>query len=452
MDKELRQYIDFYKNERDTISANSAEVLNAEREKSAEALGTMHVPSKGAENYHVTDIPSLLSPDYGINIKRISMPMDAATPFKCDVPNLNALLYYQCNDEFRTSDRDYSKQLPEGVIIGSLREIAESHKSIIEKYYNRIAPHDEVMPVLNTLLAQDGVVVYLPKNSVVSRPIQVVNVQSGGVPTMVSRRMLIIAEENAQAKIVLCDHSQSPDVAFLVNQVIEIHCGASSNIEIYDMEESSETTRRVSGIYARQQRDSQLTIDTITLLNGTSRNNVKVEVAEKGCNTLLYGIGIGREKGIVDNNTYIQHHAPHCQSSEQYKYLLDGESRGCFGGKIYVGPGADKVESYQSNNNIIASSEAKMYTKPQLEIYTDDVKCSHGATTGQLDENAMFYMQSRGIPAEKARQLLMQAFMEEVVERVNIDILRDRLKQLVGKRLSGEMALCGTCGAKCAKK
>lgn len=452
MEKELQQYIDFYRGQRSTIDAHSAAVLNACRAVAADFLQHCCVPRLGSENYHVTDLPALLAPDYGINVKRVDMPMDAAAAFRCDVPNLNALVYYQCNDEFRAPDKDYSGILPDGVIIGSLREVAQSHPGLIEKYYSHIASAADVMVALNTLFAQDGVVVYVPKNTAVTRPVQVVNILSGAAPVLASRRMLVIAEDNAQVKIVLCDHSQNPDVSSLVNQVVEIYAGAGSHVEIYDMEESASATRRVSGIYVRQLRDSRFLADTITLVNGSTRNNVAVDVAGQGCSTELYGISIGRDSEVIDNNTFIAHNAPQCHSREQYKYLLEGTSRGCFGGKIYVAPGADKVEAYQSNNNIIASDSAKIFTKPQLEIYTDDVKCSHGATTGQLDENALFYMRSRGIPADKARRLLMQAFMDEVIERVSIDILRDRLKHLVEKRLSGEMALCGSCAAKCAKK
>ena len=452
MEKELKQYIDFYRSQRSVIDAHSAELLNVQRPAAAAFLEQCRVPRRGGENYHVTDLPALLAPDYGINIKRVNMPMDAAAAFRCDVPNLNALVYYQCNDEFRAADKDYSAILPEGAFIGSLREVALSHSSLIKDFYNHIAPSADVMVALNTLFAQDGVVVYIPANAVVSRPVQVVNILSGAAPVLVSRRVLVVAADNAQVKLVLCDHSQNPDVPSLVNQVVEVYAAPGSHVEIYDMEESASATRRVSGIYARQMRDSRFLADSITLVNGTTRNNVAVDVAEQGCSTELYGICIGRDSEVIDNNTYIAHNASHCNSREQYKYLLEGASRGCFGGKIFVAPGADKVEAYQSNNNIIASEDAKIFTKPQLEIYTDDVKCSHGATTGQLDDKALFYMRSRGIPAEKARQLLMQAFMDEVIERVSIDILRDRLKHLVEKRLSGEMALCGSCSARCAKK
>lgn len=452
MEKELQQYIDFYKSGSSIIDDHSAPVLNVPRAEAVAFLEHCRLPRRGDENYHVTDLPALLAPDYGINIKRAGMPMDAAAAFRCDVPNLNALVYYQCNDEFRAPDKDYSSVLPAGVFIGSLRQAAVSHRDIIEKYYNTIAPHSDAMVALNTLFAQDGVVVYIPRNTTLSRPVQVVNILSGAAPVLVSRRMLVIAEDNAGVKLVLCDHSQNPDVASLVNQVVEVYAAPGSRVEIFDMEESSAATRRVSGIYVRQSRDSQFLSNSITLVNGATRNNISVDVAEPGCATHLYGICIGRDNEIIDNNTFIAHNAPLCHSREQYKYLLEGTSRGCFGGKIYVAPGADKVEAYQSNNNIIASDDAKIFTKPQLEIYTDDVKCSHGATTGQLDEKALFYMRSRGIPADKARQLLMQAFMDEVIDTVSIDILRDRLKHLVEKRLSGELALCSSCAARCPKK
>lgn len=449
---ELRQYTEFYKSQKESIERNSAELLNRYRDAALKVLEGSKLPKTGSESYHVSDLKAVLAPDYGINCNRLGIPVDTALAFKCDVPNLAALLYFQCNDEFRASDKNSHAMIPEGVIIDSLRHAAEAHKNLVAKYYAQIAPAEEIMVALNTMLAQDGVLVYIPKGTVLSRPVQIVNILSSIVPLMVNRRVVIVAESGAEAKFVFCDHTQNAEVEFLSNQVVEVYAGENAKVEIYDMEESGERTHRVSSTYVRQMRNSKVLINSITLMNGTTRNNVGIDVSEEGCETHLYGICIGREKEIIDNNTFIGHNAPNCQSREQYKYLLEGKSKGCFGGKIFVSPGADKVEAYQSNNNIISSAEAKMYTKPQLEIYTDDVKCSHGATTGQLDQNALFYMRTRGIPEEEAKSLLMQAFMDEVIATVNIDILRDRLKHLVEKRLKGTLALCSECGIKCTKK
>ena len=266
---------------------------------------------------------------------------------------------------------------------------------------------------------------------------------------MVNRRVLIVIGDDVQAKMLVCDHTQNKEIEFLNNQVLEIAVGKNSIFDFYDMEESSMLTRRVSSLYAKQERGSNILINGITLLNGITRNNIYVESNGEYAETHLLGMGIGSESQIIDNFTHIAHNVGHCHSKELYKYLLDDEARGSFIGKILVQEGADKTEAYQSNKNIVASDKAKMHTQPQLEIYTDDVKCSHGATIGQLDQKALFYMRTRGISEPEARMLLMQAFMSDVIDGVRMEALRDRLHHLVEKRLYGSLALCGECGANC---
>lgn len=453
MNNDLKQYIDFYHSQRDAILEHSTAVMNARR---AEALSSLECagrfPTKGSEEYHITDAGAMFAPDYGINANRVGIQVDVAQVFNCDVPNLSSLLYLQFNDVFQGAVRDNESFLPKGVVIDSICHAATTHHELIAERYGARAPISDPVVALNTLLAQDGIFIYIPRGVVMPRPVQIVSVLNGSMPLLASRRVLIIADEGASAKFIFCDHTQSAGVQFATNQVSEIYLGAGANVDIYDMEESSADTARMASSYVYQERDSSFLSNSITLMNGRTRNNIAIDVAGAGCTTKLYGISIGREEECIDNHTHIAHNAPRCHSRELYKYLLEGNSTGAFGGKIYVSPGADKVEAYQSNANILGSERARIFTKPQLEIYTDDVKCSHGATTGQLDANALFYMRTRGIPEEEARALLMQAFMDEVIETVTIDSLRDRLKLLIEKRLRGTLARCGECGMQCSKK
>ena len=269
---------------------------------------------------------------------------------------------------------------------------------------------------------------------------------------MAIRRLLIVADEGASLKLLLCDHTQNRNVAFADNQIIEVYAATNSTIDIYDLEESTPLTKRTSMLFARQCSGSNLLVNNVTLANGITRNDVFVDLTGEHSETHLYGMAIGQDNSHIDNYTSVSHNMPHCHTREKFKYLLDDHSQGAFEGKILVLEGADKTEAYQSNNNIIASPNAKMHTKPQLEIYADDVKCSHGATIGQLDQNALFYMRTRGVSEKDARMLLMQAFMADVVDCVRLDALRDRLRLLVEKRLSGSWALCNDCGIKCHDK
>lgn len=217
--------------------------------------------------------------------------------------------------------------------------------------------------------------------------------------------------------------------------------------DYYDIEESSENTSKVSSVFVRQGERSNVLVNGIVLHNGVTRNNYYSAFEGEHAELSLCGMAIADKEQVVDTYTHIDHAVPHCHSNELFKYVLNDSARGSFSGRILVRHGAQKTEAYQSNKNLCASPLAKMYTKPQLEIYADDVKCSHGATVGQLDQNALFYMRSRGIPESEARMLLMFAFTNDVIELVRLDALKDRLRQLVEKRFRGELAKCSGCQA-----
>ena len=445
----MKQYIEFYNCEQAGINGNSAPVLNSLRKEALKVVSKTSLPKLGDENYHITDLHKLFEGNYGINSNRLNIPTDVTEAFRCDVPNLSTLLFYVVNDTFVHSKQ--SPRIPEGVIVESLCKAAKDYPELVEKHYGKYAPMANPQVALNTLLAQDGLFVYIPDNVVLEKPVQVVNIANSMVPMMVNRRVLVVAGRNAQAKLLLCDHTQKNSAEMLINQVIEVVASENSVIDIYDMEESAPNTTRVSSLFSKQMDSSNLLVNNITLMNGTTRNSTDINIAGTNAETQLYGMAICQGKQIVDNYTFIGHNTPHCNSRELFKYLLDDDAKSCFGGKIYVAEGADKIEAYQSNNNIIASENAKMYTKPQLEIYTDDVKCSHGATIGQLDQNALFYMRTRGISEKEAKKLLMQAFMEDIIAKVRLEALHDRLRMLVEKRLSGDSYQCSDCGLKCGK-
>lgn len=443
----MKQYIDLYNSQRENVDIHSARALNLLRPKAFEAILNSQLPRLGEENYEITDLNGMFEPDYGININRLNMEASPAEAFKCDVPNMTTWLYFLFNDTFHKGNN--STSIPENVIVASLKDAAEQYPELVEKYYGKLAPIADPQVALNTLFAQDGVFIFIPKNTILERPIQLVNILNSGVPLMANRRILIVAEENSQARILTCDHTQNVNQSYLNNQVIELFVEKGAYLDLYDIEESSETTNRVSSLFVRQEQGSNLLVDGITLLNGKTRNNYIINVDGENAETQLLGMAISNDSQHIDNHTYISHNAPRCKSNELFKYLLDDEARGAFTGKILVRPGADKIEAYQSNKNIVASPLAKMHTKPQLEIYTDDVKCSHGATIGQLDQKALFYMQTRGISLEEAKMLLMQAFMNDVIAGVRMDALKDRLHHLVEKRFYGKLALCGDCSGTC---
>ena len=390
----------------------------------------------------------MMAADYGVNINRVPIPADIAASFRCDVPNMSTLMAVVVNDEFHPT-RGLGERLPEGVLFMSLREAARTHRELIAGHYASIAPMTDTAVALNTMLAQDGVLLYVPDGVKIERPLQLVNIFSSPASLMSARRMLIILGKGAEATLLVCDHTQDNVQQYLSSEVIEIMAHDDSKFGFYCIEESSPETTRHSQLYARQNTRSTLRLGSMTLTCGTTRNEFHIDVPGHNCETLLAGMAIGSGRMHIDNNINLRHIGTHCHSNQLFKYVLDNESTGAFCGRINVTPEADFTDAYQTNRNMLASTSARMHSKPQLEIYNDDVKCSHGATTGQLDHEALFYMRTRGIPEAEARNMLMQAFMADVIDTVSLEGLRDRLRHMVEKRFHGADAACDSCAASC---
>lgn len=440
----INQYIDLFDANIDALNAGSAGALNAMRAAARQAVEGRQLPDRNTEGYEKTSIEDMYAPDFGVNLGRLKFPVDVAASFRCDIPNVSTLLAVVVNDSFHPAE-SLLKNLPDGVEVMSLAKAAKERPEIVGKYYGRLAPLDDTAVALNTMLTQDGVFIHLSRGVKLTRPLQVVNIFSSPAPLLAPRRVLLIADEGSEVELLLCDHTQDNEHRYLSSQVIEVFAGCDSSVGIYDIEESSPLTSRDSHLYARQDKGSKLTVNGSTLMGGTTRNFYDIRLEGDGAETRLSGMAIGTAKMHTDNSSSVIHKAEHCHSDQLFKYVLDDDATGAFEGSITVTPQGRFTEAYQSNRNILASTRARMHTKPQLLIYNDDVKCSHGATTGQLDRNALFYMRTRGIPLAEARKMLMQAFMVDVIDTVKLEGLRDRLRHLVEKRFSGERALCVDC-------
>ena len=435
-----QQYIDLYKQARGMICEHSSDVMNAVRDEAFEHFQTQGFPSKKVERYKYTDMQKLFEPDYGLNLQRLPIPVNPYEAFHCDVPNLSTSLYFVVNDMFYHDDKPKGS-LPNGVIIGSLKDFPEQ----AARYYAKQAKtSDDGITALNTMLAQDGLFVYVPKNVKVDRAIQVINILRSDVDLMVNRRVLIVLEEGAEIKMLFCDHA-ADDRRFLTTQVIEAYVGENASLDLYCMEETHHKNVRVSNVYIDQQANSRVNHNVITLHNGTTRNKLDLTFSGEGAECQCYGCVIADKQQHVDNNTLITHRVSHCTSSELYKYVLDDKATGAFAGRVLVEQGAQKTISQMTNQNLSATKEAHMYTQPMLEIYADDVKCAHGSTVGQLNDAALFYMRQRGISVEEAKVLLQNAFINEVIDKMQLEPLRDRLHYLVEKRFRGELNKCKGC-------
>lgn len=442
--KPEQQYIDLFSQCEAMVCQHSCEVMNAPRAAAFAHFERLGFPTRKDEKYKYTDVSKLFGPDYGLNLKQLDIPVNPYDVFKCDVPNMSTSLYFVVNDAFYSKALPKS-HLPEGVLFGSLRQLATEHPELVKKYYARLADASkDGVTALNTALAEDGVLLYVPRNVVVERPIQLVNILRSDVNLMVNRRVLIVLEEGAQARLLVCDHAMDA-VNFLATQVVEVFVGRNAVLDLYELEETHTSTVRISSLYVRQEAGSNVLLNGMTLTNGTTRNTVEVTLAGENAEINLCGMAVADKNQHVDNHTSIDHAVPRCTSNELFKYVLDDQATGAFAGLVLVRPGAQHTSSQQTNRNLCATRDARMYTQPQLEIYADDVKCSHGATVGQLDDAALFYMQQRGIPLKEARMLLMFAFLGEVIDTIRLDALRDRLHLLVEKRFRGELNKCQGC-------
>jgi Fe-S cluster assembly protein SufD len=440
----MEQYIDFFNTYRKEIDEGCSPLLNSFREKAFETFQRIGFPAYKSENYQHIDMADLLKEDFGFYLNRSGININPRMVFHCDVPNLNSHKHFVVNGHFY--DDEAKKDLPATVFSGGLNAFAAQYPELFSKYYNQLAEVKDGLAAFNTTFVQDGYVLYVPENVVVEKTIQLTNISAGDNNSLINRRILLILEQGAQAKLLICDHAYDENPRTANTQVVEIFVGENAELDFCELEESSLNTVRLTSNFVRQAASSQVKITGITLSNGTTRNNYTLDLIGEHAKTDLYGMAIADSRQKVDNYTLINHWVPNCHCNELFKYILDDQATGVFSGRIIVAKDAQKTEAYQSNRNLLGSQDCRMFSKPQLEIYADDVKCSHGMTTGQLDENALFYIRSRGIPKSEAILLLKFAFSNDVIQGIRMEGLRDRLKLLIEKRFRGELVTCRECG------
>lgn len=435
----LQQYLDLFAEHAPLIDAGSAEPLNSLRGHAYEMLRKSGLPARGSEDYENIDIPKMLSPDYGLNLQRIPLDVNSVGSMGCNAAVTSTTALRVENDLVHLPS---PLQLPEGVEAMSLREAAEKYPELITARYGRLADMANPLVALNSMIVQDGLFIRVKRGVKADKPLQILNILASDREMMAVRRLLVVAEEGSEIKILVCDHTQNTDSRLLALECVELYVEAGARLDYYNIEESTRTTSRLSTVWAEQEADSRLNIDGITLFNGTTRNEYHCSFAGERAELRLYGMGIEDADRSVSTYTRISHDSPRCKSDELFKFSLQDDARGEFVGRIYVAPGAVGTEAYQANRNLVGSDRSKMASKPQLEIYNDDVKCSHGCAIGQLDEKQVFYMRTRGLSEEEAKLLLRQAFMADIIAAIDVASLRDRLHLLVERRFAGECSAC----------
>lgn len=336
----------------------------------------------------------------------------------------------------------------EKIFIGSIKEGKEKFNQIFQKYYNKTQiSSDNVFSAFNTAFAQDGAFIYIPENTHIDKPVHILFYSDGeNSKGIIQNRNLIVAGKNSSLQILTSYHSLSYDTV-LTNVATEIFALENSNIVFNTFQGSGEGAFQINNTHINQEKASSIQTNISTMCGELVRNDLIVNLNGEYCNTELNGFYLPEKEQHFDNYIKINHNSPNCTSKQLYKGVVDNKAEASFFGKVYVAPGSQKTDASQSNRNIILSDYAKVYSKPQLEIYADDVSCSHGSTTGQLDKNVLFYLQSRGISERIAKTLLLTAFIHEVIDKIQSKPYRDLLSFLTNKRLKGD-AIEGMCTKK----
>jgi len=310
------------------------------------------------------------------------------------------------------------------------------YAQVIDVYFNKIASKDESLTTLNTAFSKEGAYIYIPKNKMPKKPIEILNFATGNEASLILQpRNLIVVEENAEVQIIE-RHQSLTGNQILTNAVTEIFAATSAIVDYYKIQDDASTASLIDNTYVDQQSKSNVSVHTFSFGGKLTRNNLNFYQNGEYMDSVMKGVTILNKKQHVDHHTLVHHIEPNCESHQDYKGIYGDSATGVFNGKIIVDKLAQKTNAFQQNNNILISDKATINTKPQLEIFADDVKCSHGCTIGQLDEDALFYMQSRGIPKKEARALLMYAFANNVLESVRIPELKARVNGLIAKKLA----------------
>ncbi|MDR1543145.1 MAG: Fe-S cluster assembly protein SufD [Prevotellaceae bacterium] len=437
-------YIDFYKEFAEKIKKNSAECLNAGRDFTFAEFEKKGFPTTKSEAYRYSKITDALSIDFGLNINRLKFQIDRNSLYHCKIPSINSVLAFMVNDNFYLPENQ-KFTLPKGVVFCSLSEAEKIYPKIIKKYlFSQSKKKADSFTNFNSAFAQNGYFLYIQQDTILEHPLQLINLLRSQNPLMTFAHNLIVVESGAEAKMLLCEHA-ADNVDFFASRITEIFVENNAKFEYYSLENTSRKTNIFSQLFINQQNNSNVTINSIGLNNAISRNSVFVDIDGQNAELFLGGMLISDGVQETENYTQIRHNQPNSTSNELFKYILNEKSKGIFSGTIIVEKDAQKTASRQTNKNICLTKEAVMHSRPQLEIYADDVKCGHGATTGQLDNDALFYMQQRGISKDEARLMLLAAFVQDVLEHINLDVLRERLTLMVEKRLKNNVAKCNEC-------
>lgn len=407
-------------------------------------------PTTKDEEWRFTDLSRVFNKEYKYSLENTEKNVDVENIFRCDIMDLDTYTAVLVNGWFVYKTSPITK-LPNGVIIGSLQKALDEYPELIKKHFGKYNDIEKnPFDALNTAFASDGVFIYVPENVKPDKPIQIINIINKKEDIFIQPRNLVIVGKSSHLSLVMCDDALS-HFPSLNNSVTEIFIDENASVDHYKMQNNDNLSAMINNITFHQKNGSKLTSNIVTLNGGFIRNNLRATINGEHCETNLNGLYLVGGEQHVDNHTIIDHIKPNSSSSELFKGIIDNHGKAVFNGKIIVEKNAQKTAAFQTNRNILLTDDATINTKPNLQIYADDVKCSHGATVGQLDADALFYLRARGISEDNARMLMMNAFAEEVASKITIEAIRERVCSLIEKRLKGELSICDQCVLHCKK-
>ncbi len=411
--------------------------LQGVRRTAIDRFTALGFPTTKNEDWHFTSVAPIAEADFRAYQAGGDVSPEDLAPFRFGAPDWTELVFVNGRFAPELSALD---RLPEGIRVADLESAWEREPELLERYLTRVAGFEEhAFTALNTAFLRHGAVVHVAKEMVVDRPIHLLFVSDANAAKGASHpRNLVVVERNAKATVIET-HAAIGDATYFTNAVTEVVVAEGATLNHYKVQRESMRAYHVDTTEVRQGRDSHYVSFSFAIGGALSRTNIYTHLEGEGCGSTLNGLYMVDGDQHVDHQTLIEHLEPNCFSREVYKGILDGASHGVFNGRVYVHPEAQKTDGKQSNNNLLLSQHARIDTKPQLEIFADDVKCTHGATVGRIDETALFYMKSRGVSAETARNLLTYAFAAEVLETIETDAVRLELERIVLARYAGEV-------------
>jgi Fe-S cluster assembly protein SufD len=438
-----------YEDNGNIISRNDIPYTAKVREKGFGNFRALNMPDRKNELWKNTDLTAVLNQDYIKYLEKTESGKDLDFMFTCEVHNFETDQVSFLNGwHVRTSKE--LRQMPGGIIIGSLGDAFRQYPELIERHYGRYADSGkDLFLAMNTAFARDGLFIYVPDNVVVEKPVQMISIINHPENLLLQNRNLVIMGKNSHMTLVMCDDSTNQQASFN-NSVTEIYLDENAGLEHYKLQNLNNSSTLLNSTWFHQEAGSRLNTFAITLNGGLIRNYCNVKLNGRGADASVNGLYLVDKKQHVDNRVFVEHAMPDCTSNELFKGILDDEATAVFNGHVLVQRDAQRTNAYQQNRNILLTDKATVNTRPFLEIYADDVKCSHGATVGQLDNEALFYLRSRGICLASARLLLMYAFAAEVINKMSLDPLMHRVDEMVKQRLRGELHVCETCVLHCA--